>query len=83
MHSETTWLTNWNRLLVPHALRNFKLDEQVQPTPGMIIDKSVENSSDDAQRLRNVVTTCMTFLLTLSFDLDRIKENVSGQSKIQ
>ncbi len=51
-----------------HLRELFKIDEQVQPWPGMPIDKTGERSLDDAQRLRIVVTDCLTFLQTLGFD---------------
>jgi hypothetical protein len=46
----------------------FKIHDQVQPTPGMEIDKSAESSMSEPQRLRIVVQDCMTFLLSLAFE---------------
>jgi hypothetical protein len=51
-----------------HLAELFKIDEQIQPSPGMPLDKKSERSLDDAQRLRHVVIDCLTFLHTLAFD---------------
>jgi hypothetical protein len=45
--------------------RLFEIDVQVQPTPGMIWDKSEDNLLDDPERLRRVVVTCLEFLVSL------------------
>jgi hypothetical protein len=54
--------------LQKHLWELFNLDKQVQPWPGMHIDKTGEGSLDDAQRLRKVVVDCLTFLNMLGFD---------------
>lgn len=46
----------------------FKIHGQVEPTPGMGIDKSEESSLSDPQRLRLVVQDSMKFLLALIFE---------------
>ena len=45
----------------------FKIHGQVQPTPGIVINKSEENSLNEAKRLRLVVQDSMKFLLSLIF----------------
>lgn len=46
----------------------FEIHGQVQPTPGMDIDKSEESSLSDPERLRLVVQDSMKFLLALVFE---------------
>ena len=55
----------------------INLDLQVQPTPGMTYDKSGDSSLSEAERLRQTIVDCMEFLLSLSFDYDRMKESSS------
>jgi hypothetical protein len=43
----------------------FEIDVQVQPTPGMIYDKSEDHLLDDPERLRRVVVNCLEFLFSL------------------
>jgi len=58
-----------------HLQRIFQLDLQVQPDAGMRVDKSGDNSLDDAERLRHVVVDCMKFLLSIIFDYEGEKDD--------
>ena len=61
--------------LQTHLQQLFTIDEQVQTFEfeGMTIDKSGDSSLDDHERLRQVVVSCMEFLLGLIFEYKNAK----------
>lgn len=61
----------------------FKIHRLVQPTPGIEVDKSEEDSLDEGQRLRLVVQDSMKFLLTLISEYQNNAPKPKPKTKIK